>query len=384
MTATLGRKPASVLILGSGPVVIGQAAEFDYAGTQACRALRAEGVRTILVNSNPATIMTDPQVADAIYLEPLTAEAVEAVIARERPEGLLAGLGGQTALNLAMALAERGTLERYDVKLLGTPLVAIEMAEDRERFRDLLDRIDQPYAPSGDRRRGDCRGARRVGRQGAGRHRPAGDRPPGVHARRHRRRHRRDRGCLSRADPGRPPGEPDRPGHGREVPRRLAGDRVRGDARRRRHVHRGLLDGERRPARRPHRRLDRRRARPDAARSGPPAAPQRGPRDHPGARRRGRLQRPVRALAGLDRVRGHRGQPARVAVVRARLARRPATRSPASRPRSPSGGGWPRSRTSSPARPSPRSSRPSTTSSSSCRASRSTSSRAPTGPSAAR
>src|SRR5258706_9734157 len=141
-------KPASVLILGSGPVVIGQAAEFDYAGTQACRALRAEGVRTILVNSNPATIMTDPQVADAIYLEPLTPEAVEAVIAKERPEGLLAGLGGQTALNLAMALAARGTFERYDVKLLGTPLIAIEMAEDRERFRDLLDRIGQPYAPS--------------------------------------------------------------------------------------------------------------------------------------------------------------------------------------------------------------------------------------------
>jgi carbamoyl-phosphate synthase large subunit len=141
-------KPASVLILGSGPVVIGQAAEFDYAGTQACRALRAEGVRTILVNSNPATIMTDPQVADAIYLEPLTPEAVEAVIAKERPEGLLAGLGGQTALNLAMALAARGIFERYDVKLLGTPLIAIEMAEDRERFRDLLDRIGQPYAPS--------------------------------------------------------------------------------------------------------------------------------------------------------------------------------------------------------------------------------------------
>ncbi len=146
--ARLTDKPASVLILGSGPVVIGQAAEFDYAGTQACRALRAEGVRTILVNSNPATIMTDPQVADAIYLQPLTPEAVEAVIAKERPEGLLAGLGGQTALNLAMALAERGTLERYHVKLLGTPLRAIEMAEDREHFRDLLDRIDQPYAPS--------------------------------------------------------------------------------------------------------------------------------------------------------------------------------------------------------------------------------------------
>jgi carbamoyl-phosphate synthase large subunit len=141
-------RPGSVLILGSGPVVIGQAAEFDYAGTQACRALRAEGVRTILVNSNPATIMTDPSVADAIYLEPLTVEAVEAVIARERPDGLLAGLGGQTALNLAVALSRAGVLARYNVELLGTPLHAIEMAEDRQLFRELLERIGQPYAPS--------------------------------------------------------------------------------------------------------------------------------------------------------------------------------------------------------------------------------------------
>jgi carbamoyl-phosphate synthase large subunit len=141
-------RPTSVLILGSGPVVIGQAAEFDYAGTQACRALRAEGIRTILVNSNPATIMTDPDVADAVYLEPLTVEAVEAVIARERPEGLLAGLGGQTALNLAVALSRAGVLERHGIRLLGTPLEAIEMAEDREAFRGLLDRIGQPYAPS--------------------------------------------------------------------------------------------------------------------------------------------------------------------------------------------------------------------------------------------
>ena len=143
-----GPKPASVLILGSGPVVIGQAAEFDYAGTQACRALRAEGVRTILINSNPATIMTDPSVADAIYLEPLTVEVVEAVIAKEQPEGLLAGLGGQTALNLVTAMARAGVFERHPIRLLGTPLEAIHMAEDREAFRDLLDRIDQPYAPS--------------------------------------------------------------------------------------------------------------------------------------------------------------------------------------------------------------------------------------------
>ena len=193
------------------------------------------------------------------------------------------------------------------------------MAEDREAFRDLLDRIGQPYAPELHRRGHDPGAARRVGRRGARDDRPAGDRPPGVHARRDRRRDRRDRARLPRADPGRPAGQPDRPGHGREVPRRLAGDRVRGDARRRRHVHRRLLDGERRPARRPHRRLDRRRARPDADRRRPPAAAQRGARDHPGARRRGRLQRPVRALARLDRVRGHRGQPARLALVRAGL-----------------------------------------------------------------
>jgi carbamoyl-phosphate synthase large subunit len=145
---TGGRDVRSVLIVGSGPVVIGQAAEFDYAGTQACRALREEGVRTILLNSNPATIMTDPGVADVVYLEPLTVESVERILERERPDGVLAGLGGQTALNLAVELSRRGVLERTGTRLLGTPLEAIEMAEDRQRFRDLLDRIGQPYAQS--------------------------------------------------------------------------------------------------------------------------------------------------------------------------------------------------------------------------------------------
>jgi carbamoyl-phosphate synthase large subunit len=143
-----GRRPRSVLILGSGPVVIGQAAEFDYAGTQACRALRDEGVRTILLNSNPATIMTDPGVADVVYLEPLNLASAERILERERPDGVLAGLGGQTALNLAMELDRSGALARSGARLLGTPIEAIEMAEDRERFRDLLDRIGQPYAPS--------------------------------------------------------------------------------------------------------------------------------------------------------------------------------------------------------------------------------------------
>ena len=142
-------KPKSVLIIGSGPVIIGQAAEFDYAGTQACRALRDEGVRTILLNSNPATIMTDPGVADVVYLEPLTVASVEKIIEREQPDGILSGLGGQTALNLCVALARAGVLGRHpNTRLLGTPLEAIEMAEDRQAFRALLDRIGQPYPPS--------------------------------------------------------------------------------------------------------------------------------------------------------------------------------------------------------------------------------------------
>ena len=142
-------KPSSVLIIGSGPVIIGQAAEFDYAGTQACRALRDEGVRTILLNSNPATIMTEPGVADVVYLEPLTVQSVERILEREKPDGILSGLGGQTALNLCVDLARQGVLERHPgTRLLGTPLAAIEMAEDRQAFRALLDRIGQPYPPS--------------------------------------------------------------------------------------------------------------------------------------------------------------------------------------------------------------------------------------------
>ena len=138
----------SVLVLGSGPIVIGQAAEFDYAGTQACRALREEGVRTILVNSNPATIMTDEDVADAVYIEPLTPDVVRRVIQRERPEGLLPTLGGQTGLNLAVRVADLGILDRYGVRLLGTPLSAIRQAEDRALFKTLLARLGEPTVPS--------------------------------------------------------------------------------------------------------------------------------------------------------------------------------------------------------------------------------------------
>ena len=136
-------KPASVLIIGSGPIVIGQAAEFDYAGTQACKAMREEGVRSILVNSNPATIMTDLDVADAIYIEPLTVPVIERIIEREKPEGLLPTLGGQTGLNLAVALAQAGIIEKYNLRLLGTSLEAIRRAEDRELFRDMLAKLGE-------------------------------------------------------------------------------------------------------------------------------------------------------------------------------------------------------------------------------------------------
>jgi carbamoyl-phosphate synthase large subunit len=129
----------SVLVIGSGPIVIGQAAEFDYSGTQACRVLRAEGLRVSLVNSNPATIMTDPELADATYLEPITPEFVTQIIAAERPDALLATLGGQTALNIAMALAEQGVLERYGVELIGADVAAIQAGEDRLRFKAIVE-----------------------------------------------------------------------------------------------------------------------------------------------------------------------------------------------------------------------------------------------------
>ena len=141
-------RPESVLIIGSGPIVIGQAAEFDYAGTQACKAMREEGVRSILVNSNPATIMTDDGVADAVYIEPLTVEVLRRVIDRERPDGLLPTLGGQVGLNLAVDLHDAGVLDEFGVRLLGTPLDAIRRAEDRELFRDAMREIGEPVPPS--------------------------------------------------------------------------------------------------------------------------------------------------------------------------------------------------------------------------------------------
>lgn len=137
-----------VLVIGSGPIIIGQAAEFDYAGTQACRALKEEGLEVVLVNSNPATIMTDANIADRVYIEPLTPEFLEEVISKERPDGLLATLGGQAGLNLAVTLAEQGVLEKYEVELLGTSLEAIKKAEDRELFKETMEKLGEPIPES--------------------------------------------------------------------------------------------------------------------------------------------------------------------------------------------------------------------------------------------
>ena len=130
----------SILIIGAGPIVIGQACEFDYSGAQACKALRAEGYRIVLVNSNPATIMTDPDLADATYIEPITPEIVAKIIEKERPDALLPTMGGQTALNTALSLDKRGVLEKYGVEMIGAAAEAIDKAEDRELFRDAMRR----------------------------------------------------------------------------------------------------------------------------------------------------------------------------------------------------------------------------------------------------
>lgn len=137
-----------ILVIGSGPIVIGQAAEFDYAGTQACLALKEEGYEVILCNSNPATIMTDPAIADKVYMEPLTLEYIAKIIRKERPDAILPGIGGQTGLNLAMQLAQKGVLDECRVELLGTSFESIEKAEDRELFKELCISLGEPILPS--------------------------------------------------------------------------------------------------------------------------------------------------------------------------------------------------------------------------------------------
>jgi len=182
----------SILIIGAGPIVIGQACEFDYSGVQACKALKAEGYRVILVNSNPATIMTDPEVADATYIEPITPEMVEKIIAKEKPDALLPTMGGQTALNTALALNASGALARHGVEMIGAKAEVIDKAEDRQKFRDAMDKLGLRHPPH--------RGSRR----GPGLRGPARHHPPVVHARRHRRRHRLQRRGIPRDRGARP------------------------------------------------------------------------------------------------------------------------------------------------------------------------------------
>src|SRR5450432_3037701 len=138
----------SILIIGSGPIVIGQACEFDYSGTQAVKALREEGLRVILINSNPATIMTDPELADATYIEPLTVDMLDKVLAKEKPDAILPTLGGQTGLNLAMAAHKAGVLAKHGVELIGATVASIEMAEDRDLFKQAMERIGLACPPA--------------------------------------------------------------------------------------------------------------------------------------------------------------------------------------------------------------------------------------------
>lgn len=144
----LNKEIKKVLVIGSGPIIIGQAAEFDYSGTQACQSLKEEGIDVVLINSNPATIMTDTEVADKIYIEPITLEFVEKIIAKERPDSLLAGMGGQTGLNMAVELHDSGVLEKYNVNVIGTSVDSIKKGEDRELFRDMMNSISQPVIES--------------------------------------------------------------------------------------------------------------------------------------------------------------------------------------------------------------------------------------------
>ena len=208
---------SSILIIGAGPIVIGQAAEFDYSGSQAVKALKDEGYRVIVVNSNPATIMTDPELADATYIEPITPEIVAKILEKERPDALLPTMGGQTALNTALALFKDGTLDRLGVELIGANAEAIEKAEDRQKFREAMDRIglESPRSAIAHTHGG--------GRGGAGDGRAAGDHPAELHARRDRRRHRLQPRRIRADRPRRASRHPDHRGADRGKPARLEG-----------------------------------------------------------------------------------------------------------------------------------------------------------------
>ena len=230
----------SILIIGAGPIVIGQACEFDYSGTQACKALKAEGYRIVLVNSNPATIMTDPELADATYIEPITPEIVAKIIEQERPDALLPTMGGQTALNTALALDKQGVLAKFGVEMIGAKAEAIDKAEDRQLFREAMTRIGlaTPKSVLAHNRDG--------GAGGPGARRPAGDHPAVLHAGRHGRRRRLQPGGVRRDRRARARCLADAPGAGRGERARLEGVRDGGGPRQGGQLHHRLLHRERR------------------------------------------------------------------------------------------------------------------------------------------
>ena len=260
---------SSILIIGAGPIVIGQACEFDYSGTQACKALKDEGYRVVLVNSNPATIMTDPDLADATYIEPITPEIVAKIIEKERqvlPGGfaLLPTMGGQTALNTALSLRKMGVLDKFNVQMIGATADAIDKAEDRELFRNAMTKIGLE-TPRSHQIKTLTRSP-----HSARRHRPARHYPPVVHARRHRRRHRLQQGRVHRDRRARHRRLADQRGADRGIGAGLERIRDGGGARQERQLHHHLLDRESRPDGRAHRRFDHHRAGADAHRQGIP------------------------------------------------------------------------------------------------------------------
>ena len=283
-----------ILLIGSGPIVIGQGCEFDYSGVQACKALKEEGYAVVLVNSNPATIMTDPEFADRTYIEPITPEVVEKIIEREKPDALLPTLGGQTALNCAMKLFESGVLEKHGVKMIGANAEAIHKGEDRQVFKDAMIKIGLDVPRSGAAHT--MEEARRVAEEIGTLPliiRPAftlGGTGGGIAY--NREEFEDDRRARARSLAG-------QRGADRGVAARLEGIRDGGDARPRGQLRDHLLDRERRPDGRAHRRLDHRRADPDADRQEYQLMRDASLRGHPRDRRRdGRLEHPVRRQPG--------------------------------------------------------------------------------------
>ena len=289
----LNKDIKKVLVIGSGPIVIGQAAEFDYAGTQACRALREDGIEIVLVNSNPATIMTDKAMADKIYIEPLNLTTIKRIIEKEKPDSILSGFGGQTGLTLSMQLAKEGFLESHNVRLLGASPETIDKAEDRQMFKDTMEKIGQPCIPSKVVTTVEdaeafaleigypviIRPAFTLGGSGGGI----------VNNQEELREVAANGLALS-------------PITQILVEKSIAGvegNRVRGDARQQGQHHHRVLHGEPGPGGRAHRRLHRHRPHRHPLRQGVPDAPLRRAENHRRAGRGGRLQLPVRFASHL-------------------------------------------------------------------------------------